>query len=114
MSTSNQTLKPPQHLDDCESLLNDLLLLLHKQIELAQQGRITAVEALCEKAQLLVREIAHARILDMPGFNQHRKHLKKLYEQLALALSAHKAQAEQELSHIRKGRKTIATYRGNI
>ena len=114
MSTSNQTLKQPLHLDDCESLLNDLILLLHKQIELARRGRITAVEALCEKAQLLVREIAHAGILDMPGFDQHRKHLKKLYEQLALALSTHKAQAAQELSHIRKGKKTIATYRSNV
>ena len=112
MITSNQIAQKPQKPNDleCESLLDELLLLLEKQIKLAQQGSMTAVAVLCEKADPLVRKISQAAILDMPEFNKHRQQLKSLYGQLALAVSADKAQVAAELSHIHKGKKTLKTY----
>ena len=95
-------------------LLDELQSLLEKQIELAQQGNISDVELLSKQASFLVEKIVQKGILESAEFESRREQLQKLYEQLCLAVTAHKADVFKDLSRVRKGRKTIETYRRNV
>jgi hypothetical protein len=97
-------------------LLDELQNLLEKQIELAQQGNSNNrhFEPLSKQAGLLVEKITKERILELPEFENRREHLQKLYQHLCLVVTAQKAKTDEELSRIRKGKKTIKTYRSNI
>ena len=95
-------------------LLDELQSLLEKQIKLAQQGNISGVEVLSKQASSLVRKIAQSGVLESSEFKSQREQLRKLYQDLCLALTAQQAETAEELSRVRKGKKTIATYRGNI
>ncbi|MHC4644168.1 MAG: hypothetical protein ACYTBJ_01605 [Planctomycetota bacterium] len=99
---------------DCECLLQDLEVLLGKQIELAQEGDISAVEVLSVQADSLVEKIARAGILKSAEFGDRREHLRELYDCLCLSIAAKKAETAEELGRIRKGKKTIGAYRKNI
>jgi hypothetical protein len=94
--------------------LNDLKCLLQKQIELARQGNINGVETLSEQIGSLVDKIARPEILESAEFESQREQLKKLFQDLCLALAARQAETTKELSHVHKGKKTIKTYRSNI
>ncbi|MEE9370415.1 MAG: hypothetical protein V3W45_02985 [Sedimentisphaerales bacterium] len=95
-------------------LLDELQNLLEKQIELARQGNINEIEFLSKQASSLVEEIARSEVLESSEFKSQREKLRKLYQDLCLALTAQQAETSEELSRVRKGKKTIATYRGNI
>jgi hypothetical protein len=97
-------------------LLDELQNLLEKQIELAQQGNSDNrhFEPLSKQANLVVEKITKERILELPEFKNRREHLQKLYQHLCLVVTAQKAETDEELSRIRKGKKTIKTYRSNI
>jgi len=99
--------------DQQRQILSDLQHLLEKQIDLAHQGDIADVERIIEQANILVGEIAQMRILEWAQFRSQRTRLQKLYEALSLALTAQKADIAENLSHLRKGRKTIKAYRSN-
>ena len=94
--------------------LEELRKLLEKQIRFARQGNIHEIEALSNQTTSLVGKIARSGILELPAFEGHRNLLRKLYEDLYLALTAQQAENAKELSRIRKGKKAIATYGGNI
>ncbi|MFQ6034918.1 MAG: hypothetical protein ACE5NM_03595 [Sedimentisphaerales bacterium] len=94
--------------------LEELQGLLEKQIELVRQGGIIDMERLSSQAGSLVEKITQAGILELSEFKNRREHLQKLYQDLCLALTAQKADIAEKLSHIRKGRKIIQTYRSNI
>ncbi|MHC4285979.1 MAG: hypothetical protein ACYSWZ_23850 [Planctomycetota bacterium] len=50
-----------------------------------------------------------------PGFNEEQQEqLRKLYEDLCLAITDQKSEVSEELSRVRKGKKTIQTYRSHI
>ena len=95
-------------------LLDDLQTLLERQIELARQGNVSDVEALSRQADSLVQKIARTRILERAEFKNRRERLQKLCNSLCLAITAQKADVTEELSRVRKGKKTIQTYRSNI
>ncbi|MBA7696280.1 hypothetical protein ES703_104923 [subsurface metagenome] len=95
-------------------LLDDLQSLLEKQIELVQQGNISGVEILSKQAGSLVVEIAQTGILELREFKNRREQLRKSYKDLCLTLAVQQAEAAKELRRVRKGRKTIEAYRGNI
>ena len=103
MSTDKQT-----------HLLDDLQSLLEKQMELAQQGNISGVEVLSKQANSLVGKIARSRFPESSEFKSRHEQLRKLYQDLCLALTAQQAETTEELSRVRKGKKTIETYRNNI
>ncbi len=95
-------------------LLDELQILLEKQVEMARQGNIKDIELLSKQAGSLVEKIAQTGIPD-PAFNKvRREQLQKLYEDLCLAVTAQKAGVGVELSRVRKGKKTIQTYRNHI
>jgi len=98
-------------------LLDELQTLLEKQVEMARQGNIKDVDVLSKQAGSLVEKIAQTGILDPadPAFDEvRREQLQKLYEDLCLAITAQKAGVGEELSRVRKGKKTIQTYRRHI
>jgi len=95
-------------------LLDDLQSLLEKQIELAKQGNISDVEVLSKQTSSLVEKIAQAGIIELAEFKNRREQLQKLYKDLCLAVTAQRADVTEKLSRVRKGKKTIETYRNNI
>jgi len=104
-----------EHIADKQvHLLNDLQILLEKQIGLARQGDISSVEVLSKQASSLVGKIAQTGVLELAEFKNRREQLQKLYDSLCLALAAQKTETAEKLSRVRKGKKTIETYRSNI
>ena len=95
-------------------LLDDLQVLLEKQIGLAKAGNLSKFEVLGEQAGFLVEKIAQTGILELPEFENRRGQLQKLYDGLCLAITAQRADVSEKLSRIHKGKKTIQTYRSNI
>jgi len=72
------------------------------------------ISMLDELQSRLVEKITQAGILERPEFESQRKKLKKSYENLHLAITAHKAETTEKLCHIRRGRNIVETYRGNF
>jgi len=100
--------------DRQKQLLKELQRLLHEQNNLARQGKLSQVEALCERTGGLIEEISRAGILKLDEFARQRKQLADTYENLRLTLSDQRDQTARELNRIRKGRKTIGVYRDSI
>jgi hypothetical protein len=94
-------------------LLDDLQVLLEKQIELARENNVSSVEVLSRQADSLVEEITQTGILKLPEFRNRREHLRKLYDSLCLAVTAQRADVSEKLSRVRKGKKTVEIYRSN-
>ena len=101
-------------ISDEQMYLEELLNLLEKQIGFARQGNVNEIEALSQKSSSLVGKIARSGILESPEFKMQRELLRKLYQDLYLALTAQQADNAKELSRVRWGKKTIAAYGGNI
>ena len=98
------------------ALLNGLTRLLEEQINVIHHSDITGkhVEILAEHTQSLVDEIAQKHLLDLEQFAEQREHIKRLFNNLNLAVIARKDETEKQLNQIRKGRKSLVTYRSNI
>jgi hypothetical protein len=102
--------------DKQKNMLNELQNLLEQQILLVHQGNSSGgrFEALSSRTDSLVREIAEMKILERDELKDRRTQLRKSYEKLNLALTAQKDDVTDKLSQIRRGRKTIGTYKDNI
>ena len=109
MSTDNVKVIPDEQIH-----LDELRHLLEKQIGLARQGNVNAIEALSKQSNSLVGKIARSGILESPESKMQRELLRKLYQDLYLALTAQQAENVKELCRIRMGKKSIKTYRNNI
>jgi len=97
-------------------LLDELQSLLEKQIELARQGNAAGrrIEVLSKQADSLTGKIVQSGILESTEFENRRQHLKKLYDTLHLAITVQKADVSEKLSQLRRGKKTVQTYRESI
>ena len=102
--------------DEQVYLLSELQNLLEKQIEMAHQGNSDGnqIETLSRQTDCLVEKIAQAGIFKRAELKHQREQLKKLYDDLCLAVSAQKAEVADKLSQVRKVRNTIGTYRKSI
>jgi hypothetical protein len=98
----------------CESLLDDLEMMLAKQIDLASDGSIAALEIQSRRTDSLVERIAQGGFLDLPEFKDRRGRLQNSYNRLGLAIAARRAETAEDLSRVRKVRKTVAIYRNSI
>ena len=98
------------------NLLDELQILLEKQIKLVRRGNAASkhIEVLNKQADSLTGKITQSGILESTEFENRREHLKELYETLRLAITAQKANVSDKISQIRKGKKTIQTYRRHI
>lgn len=100
--------------DKENQLFEELQRLLSEQNNLARQGKLRRVQALCERTGGLIEELSRSGILESEEFAAQRRQLADLYENLRLTLSDQRDQAGKELGRIRKGRKTIGAYRDSI
>jgi hypothetical protein len=100
--------------DEQIHLLDELQSLLEKQIELARRGNINEIDVLSKQASSIVGKIFRSGILESSEFKSQHEQLRKLYHDLCLALTAQQVETAEELSRVRKGKKTIETYRSNI
>ena len=96
------------------SRLYDLKSLLKRQIGLARKGNIKEVEVLSEQASSLVEKVKLSGVLESAEHKSQLEQLQKLYQELCLVITAQQARTTEELKRIRKGKRTIAAYRGNI
>jgi len=101
--------------DERSNMLDELQNLLEMQLNLARQDNSAGeqMDVLGTRTEWLVEKITKAGILNRPEFKNQKEKLKELYEQLHLALSAQKAETAEKLSHLRRGKKIVDTYRGN-
>ncbi|HUT30668.1 MAG TPA: hypothetical protein VMX13_12810 [Sedimentisphaerales bacterium] len=99
--------------DEQIQLLEKLEALLLRQITLAQEEKISAVELLGKQADSLVTQIAETSILDQPEFQARRNQLQALYDSLCLAVTAQKADIAEKLSLVRRGKRTLGAYKSN-
>jgi hypothetical protein len=95
-------------------LLDDLKSLLEKQIELVHKANIAEAESLSERADALVVEIAQTRLLEHEVNSERREQLRRLYEKLRLTIATQKAGVAEKLAKVRKGKRTIGTYRSSV
>ncbi len=111
---NTNTLEAAQHEDIV--LLNRLIKLLEEQINVVHNSDITGrqIEILSEQTQTLVKKIAEKDILNLERYRGQREHIQRLYNNLNIAIIARKDETEKHLNQIRKGKKTIVAYRGNI
>lgn len=109
MYSDNAELFPDEH-----TYLDQLQNMLEKQIGLARLGNVSEIETLSKQTSSLVEKIAKSGILESPEFKSQRELLRKLYQDLYLALTAQQAENTKELNRVRRGKKTIATYGSNI
>lgn len=104
------------NLEKKAELLDELQNLLEQQIELIHKGEPAGkkIECLAERINILVGKISQEGILELVQFKKQKEKFKKLYDSLYMAISAQKDQTEKELNRVRKGKKTIVTYRSNV
>ena len=93
--------------DEQKQLLDELQILLEKQIEFARQGNINEIEVLSKQASSLVGKIARSGVLESSEYKSQHEQLRKLYQDLCLALTTQQVETAEELSRVRKGKKTI-------
>jgi hypothetical protein len=113
MSTTNSEIIS----NDRINLLDKLQVLLEKQIDLARQGNLGEFEALSRQADALVGKIVQTGILNpAEAFfdGGRREQLQRLYEDLCLSIAAQKAGICENISQVRKGKRTIQAYRGHV
>jgi len=91
-------------------LLDSLQSLLEDQVELFRKSNFRAVEALAEKAEPLVREIAETKLFQQPKFDERRKRLIKSYKTLELMVEAGKVLVEKQLKQVAQGKKMLRKY----
>lgn len=92
-------------------LLDKLQTVLQKQIRLARQGDVSNAESLARQAGLLMEKVTESGVLELTEFKNHRQKLQSLYKNLCLTIAAQKTEIADQLSRVRKGRKTIGAYR---
>jgi hypothetical protein len=96
--------------------LDHLQGLLETKMELIKQGDSTGsrIEPLCRQSDALAQSIKQSGILNHPQFAKRKEHLKKLYNLLQLGITAQMKETKKQLDNVRKVKKTIGTYLGNL
>ena len=100
--------------DDEIQLLGQLGNLLERQIELARHGDFAGLEQLAGQCEPLVVRITAAGLLENPAYKAERERLVKFYRDIQMAISMQKDVTGEQLKSMRKHKKTLAIYRGNV
>ena len=100
--------------DDVPGAICELEGLLTRQIDLVRQGQVREVETLAEQAGELVEHMSSSGMFKSAEFADRRDDFKRLYSNLCLGLGAERARTAEQLSQVRKGMKTVSTYRRNM
>lgn len=93
-----------------DDLLDRLQELLERQLALVRQGRLDAALELCEQTEKYVRQIAETRSAQTCSATDREERVKRLYEDLCLALMAQRAEVSDALDTLRQGRRVLDAY----
>jgi flagellar biosynthesis/type III secretory pathway chaperone len=101
--------------DERTRLMDELQSLLEKQLQLARRGASMNEQfgVLTDKTGTLVARIAQLGAVGSEECQPKFDKLRQLYEALSLVLAAERASVCEDLSRLRKGRKTLSVYRRN-
>ena len=93
-----------------DDLLDRLQELLERQLALVRQGHLDAALELCGQTEPYVRQIAEARAAQMCSATDREERIKRLYEDLCLALMAQRTEVSATLTTLRQGRRVLTAY----
>jgi hypothetical protein len=96
--------------DEACRMLEQLRVLLERQLELVHRGGLTAAEELSGQADQLVREVAAARVLDAPQHRERRRALERLYRELCMTLTVQRQETFDARCSVQRGRRMLRTY----
>jgi len=99
--------------DEQARLLDDLQVLLEKQIETVRRSDLRRAEALAAQADSIVARIVETKALESTGFDGRREHLTGLYKKLELILTTGKEVVGKQLRQVGRGRRTLQAYRNS-
>ncbi len=91
-------------------LLDRLQELLERQLALVRQGHLDAALELCEQTEQYVRQIAETRAAQTWYATERGERVKRLYEDLCLALMAQRTEVSAALNALRQGRQLLTAY----
>ncbi len=100
--------------DDAAQLLAELENLLKKQIELARRGSFSGLDKLADRSEQFIEKIKATGLLESPEYREQRERLADLYRDLQLLLSTQQNDVFEQLKSLRKGKRTLSVYRGNV
>lgn len=92
-----------------DNKITELQYLLEEQVKVAQGGNINKLDELIEKAETIVENISTESLND-----SDKARLRKLYDELSLAVKVQMEDTSGQLKHLGKSAKTIRTYHNNI
>lgn len=96
------------------AVLGELESLLLRQAELARQGHLREVETLAKQASELVERMDKSGVFESSEFVRRRGDFERIYTNLCLGFGAERAKIGEQLFRVRKGMKTVSTYRRNM
>ena len=99
---------------DWEVILDNLQKLLEKQLDFAREGAFREVAMLAGQVDSVIGKISQAGVFEKPEFKARQEKLQSLYKELELAITAEKAEINDQLDHIRKGRRVVKVYKHNL
>ena len=102
--------------DERINLLNKLKRLLEEQIRIIHQGNVNdeRIDDSNRQTESIAKEIIESGLLENKEFNRQREQIKDLYNTLNLAVIAQRDETAENIREIRRGKKTIEVYRGNL
>ena len=102
--------------DERVNLLNKLKRLLEEQIRIIHQGNASdeRINDLNRQTESIVKEIIESGLLEKKEYNRQMEQIRKLYNTLNLAVMAQRDETAKNINEIRRGKKTIEVYRGNL
>ncbi len=93
-----------------DDLLDRLQKLLERQLAFVRQGRLEAALELCEQTERYVRQIAGTPAAQTCSEIDRGKRVKRLYEDLCLALTAQQMEVSDALNALRQGWRVLTAY----
>ncbi len=93
-----------------ETQLQDLKVLLEKQIEGIKKSDFRSAEAYSQQADVLIAEVVKIRLSDRPELKDRIDQCLQLYGQLELIIAAEKESVREQLCRVENGKKTIQIY----
>ena len=114
MSLSGPNIVPQEQASSYALELDHLQCLLQKQLVLIQRGDWGNFETLSKETDAVIARIIKTGIVKSDEFKKRREKLQQIYHQLCLTVATQKDAVGKELGRIRKGKKVLKTYSGNI
>ena len=96
--------------DRMQTVLDELNGLLVRQMASVREGNFGQVEQMATHADALVAAIAQSPSSESMVVERRKAHLKKLYDELTLALRAERSQAQGKLKQLRQVKRAVGAY----